>query len=232
MTGNHHQRLTSRCFIGLLGGIVLSSLTGLSGSSFSAFAQTPADLLPPPPPQFGSPPIAPPEALPSITVPPAQQTTAPAPNVKGYRVFVPGDSALLLQQVRTVEPTAFVQNYQGRRVIQVGVFSNEANARQKLATLASQGIRAEMSDELLGPVANQPRAKGYYVVIPARRADLPQIREQAIRLGVPSHLTALRDRPLGDHLAVGPFTKRQDAEEVERYLKDKGGMDTRIYRDR
>jgi hypothetical protein len=230
MTGNHHQRLISRRCVGLLGGIA-SGLTGLLVSLTSAWAQTPADLLPPPPPQLGAPPVAPPAALPSITVPPAQPT-APAPNVKGYRVFVPGDSALLLQQVRAVEPTAFVQTYQGRRVIQVGVFSNEANARQKLATLASRGIRAEMSDELLGPVTNQPRAKGYYVVIPARRADLPQIREQAIRLGVPSYLTALRDRPLGNHLAVGPFTKKQDAEEVERYLKDKGGMDTRIYHDR
>ncbi len=212
-------------------GALLVALAGWVGrSSPVTLAQSTA--LPPPPITGPAdlPPVTPSEGLPAVNLPPTP-TRTPGSQFKGYRVYVNGDSPLLLQQVRSVEPTAFVQTYQGRRVIQVGLFSNEANAQQKMALLAARGIQSTVTNELVGTaLASGPQARGYYVVIPGSQADLPQIREQALRLGVPSHLLALRDRPLGTHVAVGPFLKKKDAAEVEQYLH-KGGLNTRVYFD-
>jgi hypothetical protein len=215
--------------------LTLAGLTGAwltSSRATVSWAQSPA--LPPPPPQTLTvpaelPPVAPPDALPPVNV---ARPSPPVKNLKGYRVYVNGDSPLLLQQVRSVEPTAFVQTYQGKRVIQVGVFNDELNARQKIARLANQGIRSGLTNELVGsPLTTAPLIKGYYVVMPANQADLPQVRDQALRLGVPQNLMTLRDRPHGPHVAVGPFAKKQDAEAVESYLR-KGGLEPRVYFDR
>ncbi|UBF28789.1 hypothetical protein K9N68_13635 [Kovacikia minuta CCNUW1] len=70
-----------------------------------------------------------------------------------YLVYVNGASPFLLQQVQTVEPKAFVQQYQGRQVIQVGTFGDEANARRQVDTLKGQGVMAEVATM---PVANYP----------------------------------------------------------------------------
>ncbi len=60
-------------------------------------------------------------------------------------VYVNGDSPYLLQQVQTVEPRASVQPYQGRQVIQVGTYSDEASAKRQVEALRSQGVFAEVS---------------------------------------------------------------------------------------
>lgn len=217
-------------------GTILVGLAGSGaiGSSRITLAQS-TDLPPPPPVSVPAdlPPVAPPEALPPVNLTPTPGRSLVAPtNSKGYRVYVNGDSALLLQQVRTIEPTAFVQTYQGRRVIQVGLFSDEGNAQQKVARLAAQGVQSELTNELVGSaLTTSPAAQGYYVVIPANQADLPQVREQAMRLGVPAHLLSLRDRPLGTHVAIGPFIQKKDAEEVDQYLSQ-GGLNTRVFFDR
>ena len=148
-----------------------------------------------------------------------------------YRVFVNGDSALLLQQVKRVEPGAFIQQYGGQRVIQAGVFSTEANARQQIEALAAQGIASEITTSNMGSLPGGNSARGYYVVVPGDRSDLGSLRDRAIRLGVQQSSIQLRERPLGPHLAVGPFAQRQQAETMGRYLKDKG-LDTRIFFDR
>ena len=210
--------------------VALTSAGWLVSSVTITWAQSTA--LPPPPITGPAdlPPVAPPEALPLVNLAPSPVRT-PVTHLKGYRVYVNGDSSLLLQQVRAIEPTAFVQTHQGRRVIQVGLFGNEVNAQQKVALLASRGIQAELTNELVGsPLSSAPQAKGYYVVIPANEADLPQIRDQALRLGVPQQLLSLRDRPLGTHVAIGPFPQKKDAAEVEAYLHT-GGLDGRIYFD-
>jgi hypothetical protein len=212
-------------------GAIMVGLAGAALIGWSDAVTLAQNTLPPPPINVPSelPPIAPPEALPAVNLAPA---SVPATYLKGHRVYVNGDSPLLLQQVRSVEPTAFVQTYQGRRVIQVGLFSNEVNARQKVDQLAAQGIQSEVTNELMGSaLSSGPQTKGYYVVIPAAQADLPQIRDQALRMGVPQHLLSLRDRPLGTHVAVGPFPQKKDAQEVEQYLH-KGGLNTRVYFDR
>jgi hypothetical protein len=62
-----------------------------------------------------------------------------------YMVFVNGGSPYLLQQVQTVEPKAFIQQYQGRQVIQVGTFGDETNARRQIEALRGQGVVAELA---------------------------------------------------------------------------------------
>ncbi|HEY9648508.1 MAG TPA: hypothetical protein V6C88_19165, partial [Chroococcidiopsis sp.] len=65
-------------------------------------------------------------------------------NADSYLVVVNGNSPLLLEQVRSVESGAFVQNYDGRAIIQAGRFSEPTRANQQAAALASQGIGAEV----------------------------------------------------------------------------------------
>jgi hypothetical protein len=91
-------------------------------------AQQIVDGLPPPPPvDFG-------QQAPTQTVSGASQ----------YLVVVNGDSPLLLSQVQTVIANASVQEYNGQRFIQTGLFSDPAMAQQQVVTLASQGIGAEI----------------------------------------------------------------------------------------
>ncbi len=223
-----------------------ASLSGLALYSIvqSASAQSPGFPLTPPPPTA---PIQPLPSLPVDSTPLPNErvfrapVTNPVPNSipnlapsnrPQYRVFVNGDSSLMLQQVKRVEPQAFIQQFAGRRVIQAGVFSTEANARQQTEALAAQGIASEITTSNMGSLLPGNSARGYYVVVPGDRADLPDLRDRAIRLGIQRASIQLRERPLGPHLAVGPFAQRQQAETMGRYLKDRGQLDTRIYFDR
>lgn len=205
-----------------------------------AAAQSPGFSLPPTPPisvPSETLPIQPIESTPFpservFQAPANQSAPIAAPvNRPQYRVFVNGDSALVLQQVRRVEPGAFIQQFRGRQVIQAGVFSTEANARQRSEALAMQGITSEITTSNVGSLPGGNSARGYYVVVPGSRSGLIDLRDRAIRLGVQRNSIQLRERPLGPHLAVGPFARRQQAETMERYLKDKG-LDTRIFFDR
>lgn len=223
-----------------------ASLSGLALCSIvqSASAQSPGFPLTPPPPTV---PIQPLPSLPVESTPLPNErvfrapVTNPVPNPipnlapsnrPQYRVFVNGDSSLMLQQVKRVEPQAFIQQFEGRRVIQAGVFSTEANARQQTEALAAQGIASEITTSNMGSLLPGNSARGYYVVVPGDRADLPDLRDRAIRLGVQQTSIQLRERPLGPHLAVGPFAQRHQAEAMGRYLKDRGQLDTRIFFDR
>lgn len=66
----------------------------------------------------------------------------PSPNFESYLVYVNKVSSTRLQQVQQLEPTAFVRQYNGRSVIQVGMFNQRDNALQLIRELASRGIRA------------------------------------------------------------------------------------------
>jgi hypothetical protein len=57
-----------------------------------------------------------------------------------YLVYVDGDSIELLQQVRLIEPRAYIKQFHGRSVIQAGAFTREYYAQQRLAQLRSYGI--------------------------------------------------------------------------------------------
>ncbi len=203
-----------------------------------------ADTLPPPPlVEFGrDPAAASPPALPST---PVRETVFQAPlpatgktpklnpsGFKRYRVYVNGASPYLLQQVRAVEPGAFIQRYGDRQVIQAGVFNDETGARQRVTTLAAQGIQAGITTDTLGkgPIL-EGSSQGYFVVVPGRREDLAQMKDQALRLGILRSAIRLRERPYGPHMAIGPFAELSQAEKTESFLRDRGGLDARVYFD-
>ena len=108
--------------------------------------------LPPPPPL--SPPnviintkesIAPPDHLePSRgTVQNSQNEyifSAPTSTTTTYKVEVFGQSNFILQQVREVEPKAFIKG----NIIQVGIFSEEDNAIDLVKQLTLQGLWARI----------------------------------------------------------------------------------------
>ncbi|MBD2019653.1 hypothetical protein H6F43_05560 [Leptolyngbya sp. FACHB-36] len=217
----------------------------LVGISTAGRSQSAPELLPPPPPSLpgasANPGIDPTAPIPTAPLSPLPQTPlAPTPQetvfqapidfqraVPGkYLVYVNGDSSYLLQQVQTVEPRAFIQTYQGRRVIQVGTFNEETNAQRQVTALAAQGIRAET--RAANSAANPMPINRYLIVVPGSRNELPQLADQAIRLGVRQDAIQPKEAPLGPHLEIGPFPGRGEAETVSRYLR-RSGMDSRVY---
>ena len=62
---------------------------------------------------------------------------------QGYRVEVYGSEQELLQQVKDIEPTAFVKG----DTIQVGIFSKEANAQSMVQKLAIKGFWARIKTQ-------------------------------------------------------------------------------------
>jgi hypothetical protein len=110
----------------------------------------------PPPVVYGE------EALPSA-----------APTGAGrYMVYVSGDSLLLLEQVRQIEPDAFRRVHQGRTVIQTGLFSQEQNARAQASQLAALGLGAEVASvAAMGPPPLPGTSAGHSSLPPAPNAD-------------------------------------------------------------
>ncbi len=112
----------------------------------------PNDILPPPPP-LSSPNIiiktkeslAPPENVqpPRSLVQNSQNEyifNSPSPTKTNYKVEVFGKSNFILKQVREVEPKAFVKG----NIIQVGIFSEEANAMELVKQLTLRGLWARV----------------------------------------------------------------------------------------
>jgi hypothetical protein len=103
-------------------------------------AQRVVDGLPPPPPVFSNDSLSPTVSVPAA---PADQQIS-IPESDRYLVVVNGDSPLLLDQVRRVNASAALQQYQGQQIIQAGVFDSVSVAQQQVAMLANQGIGAEV----------------------------------------------------------------------------------------
>lgn len=150
------------------------------------------------------------------------------PLLPGYRVYVNGSSELLLEQVRKIEPKAFITERQGRKLIQVGSFGSELNAQRQAQLLAQQGIGAQVS-----PVAAEVNAKSshYFVVVPASQNQLLDLKNRAIQMGIAPTSVRPKESSLGSHLQVGPFAERKTAERWSRLLRD-AGMDARVHFDR
>jgi hypothetical protein len=130
-----------------------------------SIAQTVVDGLPPAPPQG-----VPPESnlqTPDVWVPDARDDR-PIESAARYLVLVNGSSAQLLNQVRRIESSAFIQEYQGNRVIQIGLFNDIDNAQDQVDLLAAEGINAEIW-QVSGAQATNPRlnAGGTAAAIPA-----------------------------------------------------------------
>ena len=175
-----------------------------------------------------------------------------------YLVYVNGDSAQLLQQVRLIEPKAYIRQFQGRSVIQAGAFSRQYNAQQRVGQLRSYGInrtqlvsfangqgslyssygaggpyssngQGSLYSSYGGDYGRNQSKSSYYVAIPAKSEELPEI-ESRIRQSVGLNTSVIaRNHPRGSHVAVGPFAQRLEAEQWNNYLRNQGFGNARVY---
>jgi hypothetical protein len=161
------------------------------------------------------------------------------PMAAAYRVLVISDSYAVLQQVKKVAPDAFFEPIGVRKVIQAGAFSTEYGARNRVAELANVGVQSAIYGANAypdpNPNPNNPypnpapaaAAKGYYAVVPGN-GDLVKVAEKMLTLGLPRNVLIPRDKPLGPHIAIGPYPKREDAEAMSQWLRN-GSLDARVY---
>ncbi|MBD2610440.1 hypothetical protein H6G94_03980 [Nostoc punctiforme FACHB-252] len=174
-------------------------------------------------------------------------------NFERYLVFVDASDFQTLEQIRRLEPSAYVREYQGRNVIQSGVFSRVSNAQQRVNELQSRGIYGariisfangqetgyfdagnRSSDRRSANIPKQ--VSRYFVAIPTTSQELPAIAAQ-IRQTLAQFSQNLgrsggvleRTQPRGPHVAVGPFADRVQAEEWNKYLRNIGYRNARVY---
>ncbi|WP_230966849.1 hypothetical protein [Nostoc commune] len=173
-------------------------------------------------------------------------------NFERYLVYVDGSDFQTLQAIRQIEPSAYIRQYQGRNVIQSGVFNRVSNAQQRVNELQSRGIynariisfgngqQIDVGNGTFGSDRNNinppKQASRYYVVIPTTQEQLPAIAEQ-IRQNLARFSQDLgrsggvleRTQPRGPHVAIGPFSDQFQAGEWNKYLRNSGYRNARVY---
>lgn len=74
---------------------------------------------------------------------PSSQTTLisqSGENFQRYLVYVDSDNMQILEQVRQIEKTAYIRQFNGRNIIQSGVFSKASNAERRVRELELNGV--------------------------------------------------------------------------------------------
>ncbi|MEH2184222.1 hypothetical protein [Nostoc sp.] len=169
-----------------------------------------------------------------------------------YLVYVDGSDYQTLQAIRQIEPSAYIRQFQGRTVIQSGVFNRVSNAQQRVNELQSRGIyNARIISFGNGQEINagngsfigyrnninaNRRVSRYYVAIPTTSEQLPAIAAQ-LRQNLGQFTQDFgrsggvleRRQPRGPHVAVGPFQNRFQAEEWNKYIRNIGYGNARVY---
>ena len=106
----------------------------------------------------------------------------------------------------------------------------EANANEMIPlAIEPPTPTADASQTLISERPNNQKGnRGYYVVIPSNESRLSQISEQVEEAGVRPSLIQQRNAPRGNHLAVGPFIHRTEANRWSSELQTQG-LDARVY---
>ncbi|OUC13103.1 MAG: hypothetical protein B0A82_19045 [Alkalinema sp. CACIAM 70d] len=155
--------------------------------------------------------------------------------VPAYRVLV-NDSTVSLDRAKQIEPQAFITTIGNQRWIQVGAFSTQNAAFQRVQQFANQGIATQVvgvDAQRYSP--GQPRTSrttfptGYYVVVPVEVDQINAIARRLVNLGISAQNTNLREKPLGLHFAIGVYGDRQAAEQLSDYLRSEGELDARVF---
>ncbi len=166
-----------------------------------------------------------------------------------YLVAVSVEDAVI-SEVQKLSLDSFIQQYQGKLLIQAGSFINLRNAERLVAELAIGGIPAQIlrtQAELDRWIAQQPdipttisaitenlnfglaSSEGYFVLIPAAATDLLPVAKTAVNLGVPENSIIIQDLVTEPFVAVGPFRDEDLALEWEDYLNQSGLSGARVY---
>ncbi|MEA5549711.1 hypothetical protein VB713_01735 [Anabaena cylindrica UHCC 0172] len=174
-------------------------------------------------------------------------------NFERYFVYVDGDNSQTLQRVRQIENSAYIRQYNGRNIIQAGVFSKPLNAQQRVRELELNGINgarivnfsnteavsyysgSKTSYSTSTNVNNasssvqQKQSNFYYAIVPSSYNNLRYLKDQ-IQQRIGRNISVfMRTQPRGAHIAVGPFAERSEAEQWNNYLRNLGYGNTRVY---
>ncbi|PIG94104.1 SPOR domain-containing protein [Gloeocapsopsis sp. IPPAS B-1203] len=221
----------------VLGGWFVTAIE-VASSQDIFIAEAVSDRLPPPPQtpdvaqQSPSSIFVPREfdfQAPSSNTPPTVNT--PSSGNLSYLVYVDDASSPTLEQVKQLEPQAFVRQYNGRAVVQAGAFEQNSNAEQRAQELRSAGVVARIANLNTGTdTAFTGDSRTYYVVIPDRRESLPAIADQIRQLQQNAVIdVSQRTQPRGSHVRVGPFSNRALAEQWNQFFLNSGLSNARVY---
>lgn len=171
-------------------------------------------------------------------------------NFERYFVYVDSSDFQVLQRVQQVESNAYIRHYNGRNVIQSGVFHKQSNAEIRVRELELNGVfgarivnAANLEvipnnpDQQTGYYNNQnnpnnyqqKERKYYYIVIPSHHNNLSSFGRE-IRQKTSANINVfMRTQPRGAHIAIGPFSDKSEAEIWNSYFQNSGYGNARVY---
>jgi hypothetical protein len=195
----------------------------------SAIAQTVVETLPAPPQLNKSNSQAAEEVFVPRDLDFRVPETATAQN--SFLVCINNSNATQLEQIKQMVPTAYIRQYQGKSVIQAGVFSQELNAVVLAQKLQSQGISPHIFNITTAKelALKTEKSKFYFVVIPAKDRDLTSIERQVKQLPIVVAAIFSQRHDRGSYLRVGPFTAKEQAESYNHSLLASGLNNTQVY---
>jgi hypothetical protein len=171
-------------------------------------------------------------------------------NFERYFVYVDSSDFQVLQRVQQVESNAYIRNYNGRNVIQSGVFHQQSNAEIRVRELELNGVlgakivnsaNIEIKPNNSGQQTaydnnqnnpnnyQQEARKSYYIVIPSHPNNLRSFGTE-IRQKISANINVfMRTQPRGAHIAIGPFSDNSEAEIWNSYFQNSGYGNARVY---
>ena len=171
-------------------------------------------------------------------------------NFERYFVYVDSSDVQVLQRVQQVENNAYIRNYNGRNVIQSGVFHQQSNAEIRVRELELNGVfgakivnaanleiipnnsgqQTAYDNNQNNPNNYQPKErKYYYIVIPSHPNNLRSFGTE-IRQKISANINVfMRTQPRGAHIAIGPFSDKSEAEIWNSYFQNSGYGNARVY---
>lgn len=171
-------------------------------------------------------------------------------NFERYFVYVDSSDFQVLQRVQQVESNAYIRNYNGRNVIQCGVFHQQSNAEIRVRELESNGVfgarivnsanleikpnnsvqQTAYDNNQNNPNNYQQEArKYYYIVIPSHPNNLRSFGTE-IRQKISTNINVfMRTQPRGSHIAIGPFSDKSEAKIWNSYFQNSGYGSARVY---
>ncbi len=124
------------------------------------------------------------------------QTASAIAQSERYGVYIESESPLLLEIVQQIQPGAILRRYDGRTVIEAGVYYNEAEAENLAFALAGRGIEAEITD--FSDQVNFGGSRSFIpIVVPIPRGEIA-----AIETNIPRRQSVVEEEFLSLYLVL------------------------------